>query len=172
VNDTGIWRNRPTDARALDDRAANPNPLTMLGAYVSKARWGPLLQRVIRKWIHILHPVNYIIVSGATQEPEIRGKLTSFLKAARPILFFFLPFIGSSSRTRELRMCSSLSVKMLTFGKKVLCGLLNESGRKKPRINPLRQVNPPMSTNSQNQPARPATPLMWRIPNARSLADA
>lgn len=98
--------------------------------------------------------------------------LTSFLKAARPIRFFFLPFAGSSMRTRALRMCSSLSVKILTFGKNVLVGFLKESGRKKPKMKPLKQVKPPISTNSQNQPGLPATPLMWRIPYARSFADA
>ena len=30
----------------------------------------------------------------------------------------------------------------------------------------------PMSTNNQNQPGLPATPRMWRMPKARSLAEA
>lgn len=51
-NDTGIWRKRPTDARAFAERSAKPNSRTSDGAYVSKPRWGPLLQSVMRTWIH------------------------------------------------------------------------------------------------------------------------
>ena len=42
----------------------------------------------------------------------------------------------------------------------------------KPKMKPQKQVKPPMSTNNQNQPGLPATPRMWRMPKARSLAEA
>lgn len=50
LKETGICRKRPTDARALLVRAGNPKLLTIDGEYVSNARWGPLLQSVMRKW--------------------------------------------------------------------------------------------------------------------------
>lgn len=43
---------RPTAAKAFADSAANPKLRTMVGAYVSNARCGPLLQSVIRKCVH------------------------------------------------------------------------------------------------------------------------
>jgi hypothetical protein len=90
--------------------------------------------------------------------------LTAFLNDDRPMCFFFLPFMGSSMTTRDFKMCSSLSVKKLVLGKKVLLGFLKESGRKKPRIAPLAIVNAPIKANNQNQPGLPPTPRMCRIP--------
>jgi hypothetical protein len=40
---------RPTDARALDVKEGKPKLRTMVGAYVSNARCGPLLHSVIKK---------------------------------------------------------------------------------------------------------------------------
>jgi hypothetical protein len=86
------------------------------------------------------------------------------LNELSPICFFFFPFIGSSNKTLDLRICNSLFVKKLTFGKNVLRGFLNESGSRNPRTNPLAIVKAPMSANNQNQPGLPPTPRMWRIP--------
>ncbi|KAG9868715.1 hypothetical protein KCU77_g1, partial [Aureobasidium melanogenum] len=55
-------------------------------------------------------------------------------------------------------------VNSARLGKNVEQGLRNESGRKKPKIKPQKQVKPPMRTNSQNHPGLPATPRMCRIP--------
>src|SRR5690349_21844260 len=83
---------------------------------------------------------------------------TAFLKAPRPIFFFFFPFIGSSRRTRVWRMCNSLSLKILTLGRNVLRGFLKESGKQQPKTTPLRTVKAPIRTKSQNQPALSPTP--------------
>lgn len=44
---------------------------------------------------------------------EIAAVLTAFLKESIPICCFFLSFRGSSKITRILRMCNSLSLKIL-----------------------------------------------------------
>jgi len=49
ANETGIWMKRPTEARALDVSLGKPKLPTIVGAYVSNPRWGPLLQSVMRK---------------------------------------------------------------------------------------------------------------------------
>lgn len=97
---------------------------------------------------------------------------TAFLNAGRPMRFFFLPFIGSSSRTRVRRIWTSLSLNTLTQGRNVLCGSLNEFGKQKPKIKPQSIVKAPIRAKSQNQPGLPPTPRMWRIPNARSFDEA
>jgi len=91
-------------------------------------------------------------------------RLTAFLNDAKPICFFFLPFMGSSMTTRDLRICSSRSVKKLVLGKNVLLGFLNESGKNKPRTTPLAMVNAPIRANNQNHPGLPPTPRICRIP--------
>jgi hypothetical protein len=59
AQDVGTCKNRPTEARALLVSALKPKLVTMDGAYVSKARCGPLLQSVMKTWIQRRQSVNY-----------------------------------------------------------------------------------------------------------------
>ena len=72
-------------------------------------------------------PAQELKENGTVSAEETEGnpkmgprRLTAFLNAARPMRFFFFPFIGSSIQTRVRRIWISLSVNKAVRGKKEL----------------------------------------------------